>query len=152
MSVQVFDWLAVQAELNFLPLVANFSGNEGENKTGIYDKTFYAVIPVLAKYTYRPSMYSFEGFLGPFFNKAFNISKDYDDMVSVGFLFGGRVGKKTGNGLLFLDLRCGFDSQKTTSYDAARSDDEHDRFESADRLRTRITLSVGYNAAFLDRK
>jgi hypothetical protein len=81
------------------------------------------LIPVLAKGTLRPSVFSINGLAGLYFSiplgqagwtdSFYGTSASGDISTSVGFAAGGSFGIKIGSGLLFLDIRYMADFTKT---------------------------------------
>jgi hypothetical protein len=110
MSLQLFNFLALQAEAVFL------AGDTLEMTYNSYPVTLsYSamMLPILGKITFRPGSFLLAGFGGiyltvPFEAMTFDVNGTeylYDFTAPMGFIAGGNIGIKLGPGTLFLDIR-----------------------------------------------
>jgi hypothetical protein len=100
------------------------------------------IIPILAKGTWRPSIFSIEGLAGIYFtvpigqmeisDSFYGTTKLEDYSPSMGFVAGGDFGVKLGPGLLFFDIRY--------MTDFADTKDVYKR--------SMMTLGIGYKIGF----
>ncbi|MDR0475263.1 MAG: PorT family protein [Treponema sp.] len=138
-GVNIFDWLGVQVEFMYKPIETQIqakgvlAGDYYVEGYGI-DRGSWAfeegagtikynsiVIPILAKFMYKPKNFYFAGLLGPYFGfpvgDATFSGKFYEINweglfkpigISMGFTVGANAGLKLGPGIIFLDIRYSF--------------------------------------------
>jgi primosomal replication protein N len=163
-SVQINDFFAVQAEFIYAydSLVVTFVEDlnyQGWARDVPGKRTIeYSslIIPLLAKYTYRPSIFSIQGFGGIYFSIPFGKLKDkvnydfswqlydYDTetdfSIPMGIMVGGSFGVNIGPGSIFTDIRYVYDLGNL------KTKDGNELYQ-----RSRILLSIGYEIGIMDR-
>jgi len=137
-GVNIFDWLGVQAEFMFKPIeiqvradgeLSGYTYSEGVAypNSWAFDEGIATikynsiVIPVLAKFMYKPKNFYFAGLIGPYFEfpvgdapftgKFFEINWEAlfkPKGISMGMTVGANAGLHLGPGILFLDIRYSF--------------------------------------------
>jgi hypothetical protein len=133
-AYQIKDIFALQTEVYF----QYFSGYiEWDDYTTHFDIT----IPILAKATFKPAIFSLETFAGPALNFIINDPSIDVPAFNIGLILGGNAGVKAGNGILFLDIRDQIEFQEVELH----SDDEKG-------IRNNFSISVGYKFGMVDKK
>jgi hypothetical protein len=104
------------------------------------------VIPILAKFMYKPGIFSLAGFGGVYFpsqlgeskytDRALNIEEHGTITAPMGFAVGGSAGVKFGPGVLFFDARFMMDFDVTQFTSDAQDGDIYKR--------SMISLGIGY--------
>jgi TolB-like protein len=156
------QFFSFQAELMFtadsmnIPAVESVPDEYGRPLYS-YDTTYSynsasLVIPVLAKISFKPKIFSITGLGGIYFpiflgkmhyTDSYNqISQDGAATPSGGFTLGGNFGVKTGHGILFADIRYMMDFSST-------------RFSGGDFTadvykRSKVSFGVGYEIGFMN--
>jgi TolB-like protein len=120
-SIQIFKFLAIQTEAVFSfpprdtsPKVYFFPSEN--NPTWDEDGRFSQpslLLPVLAKFTFRPGVFLLAGFggvyftvpLGPMTFEIYDNKFEYNSNAPMGFIAGGNIGINLGLGTFFLDIR-----------------------------------------------
>jgi TolB-like protein len=129
--------------------------DEYDNFLFNYDTTVllasqYVFIPVLAKGTWRPSVFSLEILGGIYFSAPVGEIKMEDSFLGtietgktespMGLVGGGSLGIKAGPGLLFLDARCLIDLTKTHIETSSFATDVYSR--------RMVSIGLGYSVGF----
>jgi TolB-like protein len=149
MSLQIFDFFAVQAEAGLI------AGDTFETEVfghyanyPIIFKYSAMTLPLLGKITLRPGIFLLAGFGGVYFTLPFSpMTLDvngteylYNFTAPMGFIAGGNIGIKLGPGTLFLDIRYAADFDATGIWG--------DWGSQAIYKRSLMTSSVGYEFGF----
>jgi hypothetical protein len=150
-SYQFFDFFALQTEVYFqiIPAQRWVSTDMFEFRL---EKHFDITVPLLAKLTFRPSIFSLEAFAGPSLNFiTYNGRHAYDGpdeehKFSIAVVIGGRAGVKVGKGILFLDLRDYLEPQ-----DVSLLIDTKRGAEIQKGKRNNFLISIGYSVGIIDK-
>jgi hypothetical protein len=175
-AYQINEYFAVQTELMYsfesvkIPFVQNLNYQgwfKGEAE-GLIEYSSL-LIPILAKYTYRPVNFSIQGFAGPYFSmpigklrekvdyaSSFSNYFSYETLndftVPIGIMVGGSFGINVGPGSIFVDIRYANEfgnietpkgKEQAGSPGAPRSNELFQK--------SRIIFSIGYEIGLINR-
>jgi hypothetical protein len=103
-------------------------------------------LPLLFKVNFKPTPFVLSPYGGVYFHTSFGQSWDgeLENDLPLGYRVGFTAGRKTGRGIMFLDLHWSADLEKTRIIETNKA--------KVNYFRNMITLSVGYEFGFLDHK
>jgi hypothetical protein len=131
-----------------LPPQGGVPGEDGRPQTNNDPVNFSYLslyMPLMFKFNIKPGPFVLSPYGGVYFHTSFGASwtGDLINDLPLGYVAGFTAGRKTGPGILFLDVRWAGDMDKTQVSDEKGS---------VNFFRNMLTLSVGYEFGFIDHK
>jgi len=146
-SVSIWSLFALQTEALITNDSFDFTGNTSL-KTVSYNSL---IIPLLVKLVYRPSVFTVQGFAGPYLSlpmgqmevKHRNGSYNADFPLMTGFMAGGGFGVKLGPGYVMADVRYATDFKNVTAnYNGTKDTVSH---------RNKVYFALGYEIGLIQK-